>query len=197
MAKHDVLSNPEIQHAVLVLAAGESKRYGSAKQLALIDGIPMIRHVLMNVIDPDHYHVIVVLGAHSEIIRPEIKDLPVEIVVNDGWKTGMASSLQCGRHHVQHHLPEVTALVVLAGDQYLMTREHFRLLIKESQKNPDIIIAANYDGHPGIPVCFPRLEWELFSMLQGDEGAKDILKKKSNVKLIELYDARRDKDFPD
>lgn len=157
----------------------------------------MIRHVLMNLIDPEHYHVIVVLGARSEMIRPEIVDLPVEIVLNDGWNSGMASSIQCGLRHIQHHFPGVTVLIVVAGDQYLITRDHLRFLIRASHENPDFIIAANYDGHPGIPVGFPRLEWELFSMLQGDEGAKDILQKKSNVKLIELYDARRDKDFPD
>ncbi len=186
----------EIQYAVLVLAAGESRRYGSAKQLALIEGEPMIRHVLCNVIDLDLYHTVVVIGAHADRIQPIIADIPLDVVVNSEWASGISASVRSGISFVQNNLPQVIGIVIVLGDQWQIKVDHVRALIANAKANPELIVATNYAGEPGVPVYFPRKEWPILSSLQGDEGAKQILQSRNDIVLIDLPEAKIDLDYP-
>jgi molybdenum cofactor cytidylyltransferase len=186
-----------VPYVLLLLAAGESRRYGSAKQLALIEGDPMIRHVLLNLVDPDTYQIVVVLGAHSELIRPAIADLDIDIIENDLWASGISSSIQAGLSFIEKKFPETIGIVIVPGDQVMVNRDHLKELLAVSQKYPGSIIATNYDGAPGVPVYFPGKEWSMLLKLEGDEGAKHVLHTRPDIILLDLPDATLDMDYPE
>ncbi|HLF64763.1 MAG TPA: nucleotidyltransferase family protein [Saprospiraceae bacterium] len=190
------MSNHGATHVVLILAAGESRRYGSAKQLAVIEGEPMIRRVVRNLLDPDKYELVVILGAREELIRPTIADLEVEIVLNMDWKSGIALSIQAGASHVKSKYPQARGIVIVLGDQWRIRKEHIKELIAQAEASHSIV-AMNYDGCAGVPVYFPKDTWSLFSLLQGDEGAKKILESMEDVILIDIPEAKIDLDFPE
>lgn len=187
----------EVTNAVLVLAAGESRRFGSAKQLAQIEGEPMLRHVVRHLLSPDDYQLIVVLGARAESIRPVISDLDIEVVVNTEWEKGMASSLQAGLTQCELRYPHLKGLIVVLADQWKLDKMNLKSLLSKADANPNTIIATDYDGHPGVPVCIPREKWDLLRSPEGDIGAKQLLASRTDVVLVQLPEARIDLDYPD
>jgi molybdenum cofactor cytidylyltransferase len=191
------MKDQQYRYAVLVLAAGQSRRYGSVKQIAEIEGVPMIRHVVQRLVAPKLYHVVVVSGARTELMRPLIADLEAEIVENPGWETGMASSIQAGASYVSDTYPSLEGLVVVLGDQWKIRREHLETLLKTAMLHKKNIVATDYDGNPGVPVYFPREKWAILSSLSGDEGARHLLRGRTDVMLLNLPEAKTDLDYPD
>ena len=80
--------------AGVVLAAGEGRRFGGPKQLALLDGRPLVEHALAALAGLDR--VVVVLGAHADEVRRGADLGAAEVVVCDGWEEGMGASLRAG-----------------------------------------------------------------------------------------------------
>ena len=81
----------------VVLAAGGASRFGSPKQLAELDGVPLLQHAIdamlaVPAIDP----VVVVLGAEAQRVREAVDFGEAQIVVCGDWAEGMAASLRCG-----------------------------------------------------------------------------------------------------
>lgn len=184
-------------YVVLVLAAGESSRYGGVKQLAEISGRPLLRQVVENLIAPEIYELIVVLGANRESIKPVIHDLHVGICENTEWKSGMSSSLKAGHAFMQSNYPQAQGMVVVLADQWMISKEHIKRLLHMALQHPHTIVATNYAGKPGVPVYFPKVKWHLFASLAGDEGARKFLEAQRDVILLDIPEAHFDLDTPD
>jgi molybdenum cofactor cytidylyltransferase len=157
----------------LVLAAGGSTRMGRPKQLAGLDGRPLLEHVLRALEDAPVDEVVVALGAHAAEVRARV-DLgrAVPLVVED-WALGMghvlASALAAGpaRGH--------QATVVLLGDQPLVSGRAVARLVDAWRDGAGPVVMAVYGGRPGHPKLFDhRLLPELLR-LTGDAGARDLL----------------------
>jgi molybdenum cofactor cytidylyltransferase len=190
------MRRPDVKTVVLILAAGEGRRYGSPKQLALLEGEPMIRHVITQLVSPDDYRIVVVLGAWTELIQPEIADLEVDVVLNKEWRTGMASSVRSGVVYAEEHFPNLEGLVIVLGDQWKLDKKNILRLLQHSSQHAQNIIAASYHGSPGVPVYFPREHWSLLMSLQGDEGARKALEKRTDLMLLDIPEASIDLDYP-
>ena len=83
----------------LVLAAGASRRFGSPKQLALIDGVPMLQRVIETAqaalpTDEHGSRITIVLGAHAPAIRAAIGFNDARVIECADWDSGMAHSLR-------------------------------------------------------------------------------------------------------
>lgn len=191
------MSNLQQRYCILVLAAGESRRYGSAKQLAEIKGTPMVRYVTQRLIAPDVFRVVIVLGARADLIRPVIADLEVDIVENPEWESGIATSIFAGISYISKTFPQAEGLVIVLGDQWKIAGHHIQTLLRTAALHPNLIIATDYDGSPGVPVFFPKEKWPELMSLTGDEGAKQLLQSRSDVRLLNLLEAKTDLDYPD
>ena len=168
------------QIGAIVLAAGTSSRLGRPKQLLQLGNKAVFLHALdcalRNQLDP----VVLVAGAHFDRIGQllENRDLRgnVEVVQNREPERGMASSLQIG---VQRLAGRVTAVVVFLADQPFVPDEVVQQLTTTYHKFRDQgcrIVRPTYAGVPGNPVLFDSdLFPDLFS-LQGDTGARPLLK---------------------
>ena len=82
--------------AGIVLAAGESARFGQPKQLLDWHGQPFVHAVAQNAIDAGLSPVVVITGANAEQVGAAVTDLDVKVVRNDEWKSGQGSSIKAG-----------------------------------------------------------------------------------------------------
>ena len=81
--------------AGVVLAAGGASRFGSPKQLAELDGVPLLQHAIDAMLAvPSLDRVVVVLGSFAEEIAAAVKFASAEPVVCPAWAEGMAASLR-------------------------------------------------------------------------------------------------------
>src|SRR5690349_20876173 len=81
---------------VVVLAAGAGTRFGGGKLLAILDGRPILQHVLDAVHPLAADRCVVVLGADAVRLDDVIGWRDEERVVNPDLGAGLASSLRLG-----------------------------------------------------------------------------------------------------
>jgi molybdenum cofactor cytidylyltransferase len=160
--------------SAILLAAGESRRMGRPKQLLEWQGKPLLLHVLENLIRSSADEIILVLGHETEEIRNCLPELPVKIVVNPDYKTGMASSLRQGLLSMD---PGSEAFLVLLADQPCIGPDMVDRVIREFRRaDPKRgIVRPVYRGTPGHPVLIGVRHLPEALQLHGDEGARRIL----------------------
>jgi CTP:molybdopterin cytidylyltransferase MocA len=177
----------------LVLAAGGSTRMGRPKQLAGLDGRPLLEHVLHALDDAPVDTVVVALGAHAAEVQARVdlgRALPV--VVPD-WALGMGHVLASAlaAEQARGHL----ATVVLLGDQPLVSGRSVARLVDAWRRGAGPVVTAAYGGRAGHPKLFDhRLLPELLR-LSGDAGARDLLAARPGwVHAVEVGDLGSDAD---
>ena len=173
----DVL--PEHTSAVIVLlAAGESRRYGGIKQLADIDGEPMVRRAALAAL-ACNAPVIVVVGAHGDLVSAALADLPLLVVNHPSWSDGMGSSLAAGVRAAQQSFPRSSGVLVCVADQPLMTAQWLVTLLHRHQSAPSLIFAVEHQGIAGPPVLFPRDCFDTLMHWSGTRGASALLEREA------------------
>ncbi|HEX7191928.1 MAG TPA: nucleotidyltransferase family protein [Thermoanaerobaculia bacterium] len=158
----------------IVLAAGFSRRFGSAKQLFTYFGEPLVRRAAR--VAREVAPVIVVIPKNDEI-RQALDGLDVTIVENEERAEGMASSIRLG---VQACDGDV--LLTLC-DQPTVSSDHLQKLIDTHAP----IAASSYDGTVGVPALFSSAYRDALLSLRGDKGAKALLMLEG-VRVVPLAD---------
>jgi len=161
--------------AAVVLAAGSGSRFGGAKQLAELDGMPLLEHALRAVeAVPAIDRIVVVLGARADEIRAAVDFGSAEVVVCADWEEGQAASLRCGIAAIDG----AGAVLLLLGDMPRLTPQVIaRFADLAGQHGSEARARAVYDGAPGHPVVLGSAYFAALSGLSGDHGARDVLKK--------------------
>ena len=181
--------------SAIVLAAGGSSRYGRCKQLVEINGSSLVRQAVdkLSALFPID-RITVVVGANSEAVAQSVSDLPVNIVLNEHWQQGLASSLKAGLNSVE---PGCRAVMITLCDQALVTGEHLRRLLNLWFAFPSEITASAYAGTVGTPAIIPAEFYPQVLALEGDAGAKPLLKNNAaRVKTLPIPEAEFDLDVP-
>jgi CTP:molybdopterin cytidylyltransferase MocA len=153
----------------LVLAAGAATRFGAPKQLADLDGAPLLEHVLRTMTAAPVERVVVVLGAGADEVAAGVDLHGAEPVVCGRWQEGQAASLACGLAE----LAGCEAVVVTLGDQPRISPDAIRRVI--SARNGAAAVRATYNGNPGHPVLLERRLFEQLRNVSGDKGARNLL----------------------
>jgi molybdenum cofactor cytidylyltransferase len=170
--------------AGVVLAAGGASRFGSPKQLAELDGVPLLQHAIDAVlavpaVDP----VVVVLGASAERVREAVSlgdtggapqpPRSATAVTCADWAEGMAASLRCGVAAVG----DADWVLITLGDQPRVTTEVIAAVADAAASAPPDVdaVRAMYDGVPGHPVALSRAMLPGVVKLRGDVGARELL----------------------
>ncbi|MDX1478499.1 MAG: nucleotidyltransferase family protein [Saprospiraceae bacterium] len=177
----------------LILAAGGAIRFGSAKQLALINGVPMIRHTVTHILEAGLGPCVVVTGAVQMQIARTLEDLAVTCIHNPQWYEGMAGSIRTGLGWIRQHAPETEGILVALADQPFITGADFRR-IREAYDGT-CIVAASYPDGPGVPAIFPQPTWADLESLAGDVGARAVIRQNDAVTTVFVSDLR-DIDHP-
>ena len=158
----------------LVLAAGAGRRFGGMKQLAELDGVPLLQHAVdamlaVPAIDP----IRVVLGAGADRVRSAVDLGDAEAIVCEDWEEGMAASLRCGARA----LPGCAWIIVTLGDQPRITPQVIAAIVDRAERAPagTIAVRATYGGRPGHPVALSGALLPRVQELRGDVGARELL----------------------
>lgn len=159
--------------AAVVLAAGQSRRMGSTKQLAAIGGIAMVRRTVEAVETSAVDSVVVVTGHEAEAVGVALKGLPVTIVRNPDHALGLSTSLKAGIEA----LPVDTdaALIVLGDMPGVGAGEIDRLIAAFDPAEGRGIVVPVHAGKRGNPVLWARAFFAEMARLSGDAGAKHLL----------------------
>lgn len=166
------------QVPVVLLAAGASERYGGIKQLALIDGEPMLRRVARSLLSVDG-PVIVVTGAHAAEVETALAGLPVLIERHAGWAEGMGSSLAAGIRRVITDFPDATGALLCLADQPLLDIELLRRMVARHATAAGSILVTTQGGVDGPPVLFPRDCFGTLASWSGAHGARALLEREA------------------
>lgn len=191
------MSNCISNIAVVVLAAGASKRMGASKQLLKWGNDSLLTHTVQTVLKLKTNKVIVVLGANYKIIENEIKNLPVTILNNEEWEVGIGKSIACAINYIVGINSDIDGVLITLADQPFVNTKFLELMIQNYDTNQHSIIATSYeDGSLGVPVIFDKKYFGELSKLKHDKGAKIILKKhRSLVKSVNSVFKNIDIDF--
>ena len=157
--------------ACLLLAAGAGSRFGSCKQLTLIEGKPLVKHSLDTLASVFAEKIYIVLGAYSEDIRPVVEDL-VHVVEHKDWKNGIGSSIAYGVKRIET-LGEYDGILIALADQLQLTAGNYQKLI--NQFDGSRTVAAYYADSLGVPAIFPSTQFEGLRIFDDDRGAKAML----------------------
>jgi molybdenum cofactor cytidylyltransferase len=154
----------------IVLAAGAGTRFGGRKQLAELDGRPLLEHAVRAMTATPVGRVIVVLGALVEEVTATVDLHGAEPCTCERWDEGQAASLACGLAE----LSDCEAVVVTLGDQPRMSPDAIRRVIS-ARDGESAAVRATYLGVPGHPVLLERALFESFRNVTGDHGARNLL----------------------
>ncbi len=165
--------------AIIILAAGNSSRLGQPKQLLLFDGKPMLRRLAENALLAAE-NVFIVVGANEKLIVPTLENLPVQIVKNADWPTGMASSVRAGLAAAMLQVVDLEAVILSVCDQPMLTAAVFQNLISEKEVSKVGIIASGYGPTSGVPVLFSKKYFPQLLNLTGEMGAKKLVAENPN-----------------
>jgi molybdenum cofactor cytidylyltransferase len=173
--------------AGIVLAAGQSTRYGEIKQLLDWHGVPFIRAVAQKALEAGLSPVVVVTGAYAEKIESAVKDLNVNIVHNAEWKSGQGSSIRAGITAVNQR--QVGGGIFLLADQPQITASVLRALVEKHAEALYSIVAPMVIDQRANPVLFDRSTFPDLLSIEGDSGGRAIFHK-HRVEYMPWHDDR-------
>ncbi|MBL8198895.1 MAG: nucleotidyltransferase family protein [Chromatiales bacterium] len=182
------------QLAGLVLAAGASLRFGAPKPLALFRDVPLVRHATTLLAGLCPAGVYVVAGTAEQAIRGCVAADGVQVIGNPDWASGLASSLACG---IRALPVGADAALVIPCDLPAVTAEDLARLVAAWRAAPELMAAAEFDGHPAPPAIFPRAVWSQLALLRGDQGARAVLESAAQRSAVAMPSAALDADTPE
>lgn len=165
------------QIGAIILAAGASTRMGTPKQLLPLHHSSFLQYTILVTLKSVCRPIIVVLGAYAQQIRPEISQLPVDIVENFQWTEGMSSSIGVGLTALKTQSNPLKAVVLLVCDQPFISSQLIDQIVQTYQVTGKPIVASEYDGVLGVPALFDHTMFSELFNLKTSEGAKQVIRK--------------------
>jgi CTP:molybdopterin cytidylyltransferase MocA len=161
----------------VVLAAGAGSRFGGGKLLAILDGRPVLQHVLDAIAAAGIEATTVVLGADARAVERAVAWRGERRIVNPRPADGLSSSLRLGIRDAAASEPPPDALLVALGDQPRLRPEVVRALVEAlaSDASRPIAVPAYADDRGRNPVLLGRAAWRLADDAVGDRGLGPLL----------------------
>jgi molybdenum cofactor cytidylyltransferase len=163
--------------AAIILAAGGSARFGSAKQLARWQGQSFIERAVDVALASPARPVIVVLGAEVEQSQAALGNRPVEIVINQAWAGGQSSSMRAGLAYLPAHISSAIFMLV---DQPWLQPQTIAALIERYRQTLAPVVWPEFEGYRGNPILFDRALFSELQQISGDTGGRPLLQAYQN-----------------
>ena len=157
----------------VVLAAGAGSRFGGGKLLALIDGRPILQHVLDRLADPELAEIVVVLGDDAADVEGAIDWRGERRVRNPEPGRGLSSSLRVG---IEALGADVDAALIVLGDQPHVSGRAMRVLLGTPlDPNHPIVVPVYAEDGGRNPVLVSREAFALVAETSGDRGLGPLI----------------------
>src|SRR5437763_11720398 len=161
--------------AAVILAAGESARFGKPKQFLRFRGKTLLRRIVDAASEADCAPVIVVAGSGSDGVREELQATNAAVVENKNWERGIGTSIRAGVQHLIDNANEVDAAVLLVCDQPFVDATVIKQLISLREKTAKQIVASSYAETLGVPALFDRSCFKELLAVNDWSGAMSIV----------------------
>ena len=182
----------------VILAAGASSRFNGSKITAKVQGDQsLLAHSITTLNQVTTAAGLsapaVVLGAH---INDEIMAITSTShrIINHDWQHGLSSSVKyAAQYAIEHH---AEALLLVLADQVAITPENYTRLIDVYSHN-GLCSCAFYQQNVGVPAIFLAEDFASLMLIEGDKGAKSILKrheKNNSLNILIMEQAHFDID---
>lgn len=164
---------------LIILAAGRGSRFGMPKQNLIFQNQTLLQRAITTASASACLPIIVVTGAHADLINYSTDTPEVRVVFNTYWEEGMASSIRVGIQTMKNY-PDVDSALIMLCDQPLVTPSLISEILQERQRSAKSIVACNYSDTIGVPALFHQTVFDELLSLNGQEGAKKVLKNHPN-----------------
>ncbi|MCB0049858.1 MAG: NTP transferase domain-containing protein, partial [Caldilinea sp.] len=160
--------------AVIVLAAGGSRRMGRPKQLEVVDGEAMVVRAARTALASNAGPVMVVTGAEADAVAALLgARMPaVDVIHNPRWASGQATSMQAA---LQALPASVEAAILMPVDQPYLDGLLLRRLVQAWRAGADLATPAIDGTLRGAPALFDRRFWPELMAVTGDVGGRPVL----------------------
>ena len=158
---------------IVILAAGEARRFGACKQLALFHTKPLLQHVIDAALPLRPARIVVMTGKYHEAIaaaKDEGVVTDAELIHNPDWSSGMSSSIRLGCELLYYDCDQ---LLVLLADQVLVSTSELETLIAQAVDGSSA--CAGFSETVGPPAVFCRAWYPDLLTLNAENGAKKLL----------------------
>jgi molybdenum cofactor cytidylyltransferase len=163
--------------AGILLAAGRGSRFDPAgarnKLLQLLPGGDQVAAASARALLAAVPRVIAVVRPDDVATAGLLREIGCDVVACADAGNGMAASLVCG---VQQARDANGWLIALADMPFVRAATMAALVREVEQGGPRAIAAPLHQGQRGNPVAFGRAHLPALLALQGDQGARSILK---------------------
>lgn len=162
---------------IIILAAGNSSRLGRPKQLLKYKDSTLLKNTISEALKLEDSFLIVVTGSNHHLIEKELNSPEILFSFNPEWENGMSSSIVKGIDELLLQNPDCEQCILAVCDQPFVTSSIFENLINEAIKTGKGIVASAYSETLGTPVLFQKKYFQELLDLNGQEGAKKLIKK--------------------
>lgn len=160
--------------AGIVLAAGQSKRCGSTKQISAWGPTTLAVCAATVALDAGLDPVIAVLGHEAQKVAEALAGLQVQVVMNSEFASGQSSSVRKGIDA----LPARTgAALFFPADQPLITAEMVRTIVRAHRRSFAPACVPVFEGQRVNPALFDRTLFPELRELHGDADGRVLLEK--------------------
>lgn len=183
----------------LILAAGNSSRFGGCKLLAEWQGRPLIAASISAAIALAPARILVLAGAFYSQLLDARQDFTInasafELLEYRDWALGMGHSLAYGIQQLDSN----NAVLILLADQPLISGQDLKKLYQSWCLSPDKIACANFSNTLGVPAIFPESFKTHLQNCCDNQGAKKIIYAHINQVIpVAIPTAEFDIDTPD
>ncbi|WP_029147867.1 NTP transferase domain-containing protein [Methylophilus sp. 5] len=173
----------------LLLAGGFSRRFGAQNKLLqpLADGQLMALSAAQTLIQALPNSIAVIRGSESPLAS-QLMSLGFKVVTCEEQHQQMSDSLRLGVVTAQTHFPHMPGLVIALADMpYIQTATIARVAQQLTQAT---IVQPMYKNQPGHPVGFCRDLIPELLLVEGDQGARAVLRAhQAEILRFECQDA--------
>lgn len=183
--------------AAVLLAAGSASRFGRPKQLAEIHGVALVRRTAQAILDCGA-ELVVVTGAHADLVGDSLRGLPLRLAHNPYWDLGMGESIARGFRELTRQLAPPAAALLCLVDQPMVGTPQLRRLIERHRAEPQRIVVSDHGETVGPPCLFPAEYYAELTGLSGAKGARKVLERhRDAVVTVAVPEAALDIDRPE
>lgn len=161
-----------------LLAAGTGSRFGGNKLLAAYHGQPLVCRALEALCGVPSARRVAVVSDERVTVLAEAYG--VSAVMNDAPQLGQGRSVALA----VSALSEMDAVLLMLGDQPRVSVESLLRLIGVFEQSGKGLACLSDETHAGNPAVFSRRYFAQLTALDGDRGAKGILKRNPDDLVI-------------